>query len=221
MYEGPVSNFLSEGTRWKLQKDEFMFIDDEALSMQKDVLKMILKQISSNLMRGKSIMNMSLPVEIFDRKSFVDAVADSYGFVPVYADKIVQAKDPIEQMKYMACALMFVHATSPNIEKPFNPILGETYQGMIGSYPVYLEQISHHPPISALLIKTKDFQFSANVEVVIDMGLNSLNSFINHWLRAKVYSTNTEYLIKIPDVNMEGIMYGNRTYKVTGKGFIL
>ena len=30
--------------------------------MQKDVLKMILKQISSNLMRGKSIMNMSLPV---------------------------------------------------------------------------------------------------------------------------------------------------------------
>ena len=39
-----------------------MFIDDEALSMQKDVLKMILKQISSNLMRGKSIMNMSLPV---------------------------------------------------------------------------------------------------------------------------------------------------------------
>lgn len=102
-------------------------------------------------------MSMSLPVQIFAGKSFVDAVADSYGFVPVYADKIVAAKDPLEQMKYMACALMFVHATSPDIEKPFNPILGETYQGKIGNYPICLQQISHHPPISALLIKTKDF----------------------------------------------------------------
>lgn len=32
---------------------------------------MILKQIGSNLMAGKSIMNMSLPVEIFDDKSML------------------------------------------------------------------------------------------------------------------------------------------------------
>jgi Oxysterol-binding protein len=34
--------------------------------------------------------------------------------------------------------------------KPFNPILGETWQGLLpdGSR-IYLEQISHHPPISA------------------------------------------------------------------------
>jgi len=38
-----------------------------------------------------------------------------------------------------------------DIEKPFNPILGETYQGFIDGCPIYAEQISHHPPISALL----------------------------------------------------------------------
>ena len=86
---------------------------------------------------------------------------------------------------------------------------------------VYLEQISHHPPVSALLIKTKNFEFSANVEVVIDMGLNTVNSYVNHWLRAKVYSTNTEYLIKVPDLYMSGIIYGSRTYSSAGKGFIL
>lgn len=36
------------------------------------------------------------------------------------------------------------------MEKPFNPILGETYQGVIDGFPVYGEQISHHPPISSL-----------------------------------------------------------------------
>ena len=53
------------------------------------------------------------------------------------------------------------------------------------------------------------------------MGLNSLNSYIVHWLKAKVYSTDSEYLIKIPDVNIDGVTYGNRTYKAAGKGFIL
>ena len=45
---------------------------------------MVLKQISTNLMKGKSIMTMSLPVEIFDNKSLIDAIADSYGFIPVF-----------------------------------------------------------------------------------------------------------------------------------------
>lgn len=34
--------------------------------------------------------------------------------------------------------------------KPFNPILGETYQAEYsGGVRVYAEQISHHPPISS------------------------------------------------------------------------
>ena len=34
--------------------------------------------------------------------------------------------------------------------KPFNPILGETYQGQYGSgLRVFAEQISHHPPVSS------------------------------------------------------------------------
>lgn len=34
--------------------------------------------------------------------------------------------------------------------KPFNPILGETFQAVLSDgSKVFLEQISHHPPISA------------------------------------------------------------------------
>ena len=102
------------------------------LAAQKDVLKLVLKQISSNIMQGKSVMNMSLPVEIFHRFSLLDAVADSYGFLPVYLRKIVESTDLLEQMKYMVCVFMFLHAVDPKIEKPFNPILGETFQGKIG-----------------------------------------------------------------------------------------
>jgi hypothetical protein len=33
--------------------------------------------------------------------------------------------------------------------KPFNPILGETFQAYLGGIPLSYEQISHHPPISS------------------------------------------------------------------------
>lgn len=34
--------------------------------------------------------------------------------------------------------------------KPFNPILGETFQAVLSDgSEIFLEQISHHPPISA------------------------------------------------------------------------
>lgn len=60
--KGENSNFLSEGTRWQIEGELMKFIDEEALSAQKSILKMILKQFSSNIMQGRSIMNMSLPV---------------------------------------------------------------------------------------------------------------------------------------------------------------
>lgn len=65
------------------------------LNAQKDILKMVLKQISVCIMQGKSVMNMSLPVEIFDKRSLLDAIPDSYGFLPAYAPRVAAAQDPV------------------------------------------------------------------------------------------------------------------------------
>jgi hypothetical protein len=34
------------------------------------------------------------------------------------------------------------------MKKPFNPILGETFQAFAGDYVIAAEQTSHHPPIT-------------------------------------------------------------------------
>jgi hypothetical protein len=33
--------------------------------------------------------------------------------------------------------------------KPFNPLLGETFEIVSHKYRFFIEQVSHHPPISA------------------------------------------------------------------------
>lgn len=59
-----------------------------------------------------------------------------------------------------------------------------------------------------------------NIELVIGMGLNSVSSTVMDWLRAKVYSTGTEYLIKATGIELGGLVYGSRTYKMANKGCI-
>ncbi|KAL9675055.1 hypothetical protein QQ045_003255 [Rhodiola kirilowii] len=46
---------------------------------------------------------------------------------------------------------------------PYNPILGETHHGSRGTLNVLVEQVSHHPPVSALHATDE----KANVEVII------------------------------------------------------
>jgi hypothetical protein len=61
------------------------------------------------------------------------------GFAPVFLEKAAKLTDPIKQMHEV---MKFGLATSllyMNMEKPFNPILGETYQGRLNGSPIYCE----------------------------------------------------------------------------------
>ena len=40
--------------------------------------------------------------------------------------------------------------------KPFNPIMGETFQANLAGTQVFVEQISHHPPISCWQVTRPD-----------------------------------------------------------------
>ena len=69
------------------------------------------------------------------------------------------------------------------MEKPFNPILGETYQGTIDGCPIFLEQISHHPPISALYLVGRGFKIYGNVQSKASLGLNCAKGSSPHKIK--------------------------------------
>ncbi len=75
-------------------------------------------------MAGKSIMSMSLPVELFDDFSALESFSKILGFVPVFMNKAVKEKVIEEQIKYVAMGFMFMFSCDPKVSKPFNPILG-------------------------------------------------------------------------------------------------
>jgi hypothetical protein len=62
-----------------------------------------------------------------------------------------------EDNPFMRLALVTVHMlssfnlTKGRTKKPFNPMLGETYELVTEDFRFIAEQVSHHPPISAYM----------------------------------------------------------------------
>jgi len=54
-------------------KDGIEFINQDIISKQRSVLTYMIKKIGANILRGKGIMNVSLPIYIFDSRSMLEA----------------------------------------------------------------------------------------------------------------------------------------------------
>ena len=77
--------------------------------------------------------------------------------------------DEVRRMAYVAvwAAVMTTACERSGSNKPFNPILGETYEYVTDQFDFLSEQVSHHPPITANYAKGKnsDWVFWNNQKV--------------------------------------------------------
>ena len=127
-------------------------------------------------MEGKGIVAVSLPVRIFEKRSTVERICDLWCTGPQYLKKAALEVDPLERLKLVITFVVSGMHQVASQRKPFNPILGETYEGVWpdGSR-ISVEHVSHHPPISCFIVEHPDglFTFEGSYEFtakITDLG---------------------------------------------------
>ncbi len=140
-------------------------------------MKDVISQAASNIFSGQSIIGISLPVRIFEPRSLLERICDWYGFAPHFLKTAGQKNDPIARFKdVIAFAAAGIYCSMKQ-QKPFNPILGETYQAsFLDGTRVYCEHTSHHPPIANFLIEDPEglFKFWGFYEFKAKISQNTL-----------------------------------------------
>lgn len=102
-------------------------------------------------MIGKDMTKMTLPVSFNEPTSLLQRCAEDMEYadlLDIAADRV----DSTERMVYVAAFAASEYAsTIGRVAKPFNPLLGETfeYARPDKNYRFFIEQVSHHPPIGA------------------------------------------------------------------------
>jgi hypothetical protein len=88
-----------------------------------------------------------------------------------YAELLDKAATIDDSCLRMACIVAFAFSpyssTINRTKKPFNPILGETFEYVDEErkFRIISEQVSHHPPISAGYAESPNYKYWANTNV--------------------------------------------------------
>nr|CDS16093.1 oxysterol binding protein 1 [Echinococcus granulosus] len=101
---------------------------------------------------GKELTKIPMPVNFSEPLSMLQRLSENFEYSYVL-DRAAACADPLEQLAYVSAFVVSSYAsTALRVNKPFNPLLNETYEcdrtDDLGWRSV-AEQVSHHPPVAA------------------------------------------------------------------------
>ncbi|XP_033726933.1 oxysterol-binding protein-related protein 1-like [Pecten maximus] len=114
---------------------------------------------------GKELSKITMPVVFNEPLSFIQRISEYMEYTTLL-EKASQASDPAERFAYVsAFAVSAISSNWDRIGKPFNPLLGETFELNRADLGFRLvgEQVSHHPPVSAFLVDSKQFKIHGSI----------------------------------------------------------
>ena len=140
-----------------MKEGGLVLVNKKIIAEQDSVLSFMMSTFKKSIF-SKGPLNFSLPVTIFNCNSQLSQYAYALSYSPKILEEAAKLKDPVERMKRVMISGLSNSILFFEVNKPFNPILGETYQSFIEGCPFYAEQISHHPPISSILFLGRGYK---------------------------------------------------------------
>ena len=149
---------------WHYEKDNELPWRTTLPYLRPPKLKFSIWSIIKNAI-GKDLTRFSVPVYFNEPIS----MTQKGGEAMEYEDLLVKANNWDDSLLRIAYISAFNASQYANLEernlKPWNPVLGETYELLTNNFKFFSEQVSHHPPITACHAKSKDYELYMHTDV--------------------------------------------------------
>jgi len=109
---------------------------------------------------GRELSKITMPVHWNEPLSLLQRITEymNYSHLLRAAPSL---PDPVLRLQQVATfAVSALASNNERMGKPFNPLLGETYQLQQQDFRIVCEQVCHHPPVSAFHAESLDQGFS-------------------------------------------------------------
>ncbi len=188
--------------------------DKGVMERQKSAVMDIMKGMGKKLLTGKlDLLKMSLPVKIFEPRSYLQKLCDPLVFTDIMG-RAANAASPEERLKWVSAYFVAgYHRAFLTWSKPFNPILGETWNAALpdGSR-AYMEQISHHPPVSAYQIigPGNSYHFYGHSQPSVAYKMNGITTYAVGE-RELEFLDGTHIRVTFPEYNIRNLVSSSPT----------
>jgi hypothetical protein len=171
-------------------------------------------------MEGRGVVAVSLPVRLFERRSAIERMCDLWSTGPIFLIEAARSKSPLERFK--KCITFFMSGLHMSVEmrKPFNPIIGETFEGYWpDKTKIYAEHVSHHPPITRFLVEHHGGLYKYYGSYEYTAKLTDFGNSVTGRQQGKNYIEfldGTKISFEYPFMKIGGLLFGKRTIKFSG-----
>lgn len=160
---------------------------------------------------GKDLSRIAMPVYINEPISMLQKKAQFLEFAK-YLRMANNAENKVMRLAYIMCFFYaMLPASALTSRKPFNPLLGETYEFVQDDLFFLAEQVSHHPPISAFYCESKDFVFEGYWNTKTSISLSGFVVTPNGPTKVTLKNTKETFVLKRQKTSVHNLMIG-KTY---------
>lgn len=214
-YPDSKSGFLNG---FQVKDNEGVFcINEEIVKRQSGVFTDMAKQLAKCIFKSGTV-SLSLPIRIFEPRSMLERYTDWWVFAPVLLKKAGACTSKLEAFKYAICFALSSMFFSTGQMKPFNPLLGETWEGKFqDGTNIYMEHSSHTPCVSNYLVVDSDglYKYYGYYDISLEGTMKMLlTNYITCVQKGKhnIYLKTTGQTITYhyPKVVLGGMIYGSR-----------
>lgn len=152
------------------------------------------------------MINFSLPIQICRAESALVSMGRNISYAPLLLEGS-QSMTAVERIKKIIILQISWCALALSTQKPFNPILGETYQGFLNGCPLFMQQISHHPPVSSLYFVGRGYKIYGKIAPVIHLRLNYINAVDDQLLTIE-FDNGDKCTFSVSTMVVNGILIG-------------
>ncbi|KAJ2858165.1 hypothetical protein GGI22_003363 [Coemansia erecta] len=116
---------------------------------------------------GKDLSKISVPVFFNEPTSFLQRFTEDMEYCDLLEIATLMPRSEDRTLFVAGFAMSNYASTFGRIAKPFNPLLGETYEYVRRDkkYRALSEQVEHHPPISACWVEGKNYVYHADTNI--------------------------------------------------------
>lgn len=158
---------------------------------------------------GADVTSMvTLPVIIFEPMTMLQKMAELMEYCHLL-DQADQCEDPYLRLVYAASWAISVYYAYQRTWKPFNPILGETYEMVNHNGITFLaEQVSHHPPMSAGHCENEHFTYDVTSKLKTKFLGNSCDVYPVGRTRVTLKSDGVVLDLVPPPTKVNNLIFG-------------
>lgn len=172
---------------------------------------------------GKDISKMSVPVYFNDPMNILQKTCASQEYVDLL-DRAMEESDSLRRLAWVSTYVITnLTCIERNSTKPFNPLLGETFEFVTPKFRFLAEQVSHHPPITALECQgTSGYKvWSCSLAKTKFNGKNlNVIATYKYYVELGPKFNNEKYEIELPVISAHNLIIGTPYLDISGKSIV-